>query len=168
MANMVVQPRARTMPSAWMWPGPAAQHGAGKVIDFPGVPPDQARLARAATDARAALHEAAVAAAEAANRARAVAAALDQALAVLDSPGPGGTATRLPAPPRAIGTPASLSPREREVLALVAEGRTNKAIAEALYVSPNTVKTHVGSLLSKLHADTRAQLAAMAAEQQLV
>ncbi len=56
-----------------------------------------------------------------------------------------------------------LTPREREVLALVAEGRSNKAIAEALFVSPNTIKTHVASLLHKLHADTRVQLAALAA-----
>lgn len=58
---------------------------------------------------------------------------------------------------------APLSPREREVLALVAEGRSNKAIAAALFVSPNTIKTHVASLLTKLDADTRAQLAAIAA-----
>jgi DNA-binding CsgD family transcriptional regulator len=51
------------------------------------------------------------------------------------------------------------------VLALVAEGRSNKAIAEALYVSPNTVKTHVASLLHKLGAQTRVQLAAIAARQ---
>jgi DNA-binding NarL/FixJ family response regulator len=45
---------------------------------------------------------------------------------------------------------------------LVAAGQTNKAIADALYVSPNTVKTHVSSLLHKLRADTRVQLAAIA------
>lgn len=57
---------------------------------------------------------------------------------------------------------ARLSPREREVLALVAEGCSNKAIAEVLFVSPNTVKTHVGALLTKLEVDTRVQLAALA------
>jgi DNA-binding NarL/FixJ family response regulator len=51
------------------------------------------------------------------------------------------------------------------VLALVAQGQTNKAIAEALFVSPNTVKTHVASLLTKLDVDTRAQLAAIATRQ---
>jgi DNA-binding NarL/FixJ family response regulator len=60
-----------------------------------------------------------------------------------------------------------LSPREREVLALVAEGQTNKDIASALYVSPNTVKRHVTSLLNKLHASTRVQLATIAARQGL-
>ena len=58
--------------------------------------------------------------------------------------------------------PDRLSPREQEVLALVAAGRTNKAIASALYVSPNTVKTHVTSLLHKLRADSRVQLATIA------
>ena len=42
------------------------------------------------------------------------------------------------------------------------EGRSNKSIAETLFVSPNTIKTHVASLLHKLHADSRAQLAAIA------
>jgi two-component system response regulator DegU len=49
------------------------------------------------------------------------------------------------------------------VLALVAEGRSNKSIAEALFVSPNTVKTHVASLLRKHDVGTRTQLAAVAA-----
>jgi len=57
---------------------------------------------------------------------------------------------------------ARLSPREREVLALVAEGRSNKAIAAALFVSPNTVKSHVAALLTKLEVETRVQLAALA------
>jgi DNA-binding NarL/FixJ family response regulator len=61
-----------------------------------------------------------------------------------------------------------ISPREREVLALVAEGRSNKAIAEVLYVAPSTIKTHVTSLLTKLEADNRAQLAAIAAQRALV
>ena len=60
-----------------------------------------------------------------------------------------------------------LSPREREVLALVAEGRTNKEIADALDVSSNTVKTHVTALLTKLRADSRVQLATMATRQDM-
>ena len=59
---------------------------------------------------------------------------------------------------------ANLSPREKEVLALVAAGHTNKTIADALYVSPNTIKTHVSSLLTKLHAGTRVQLAVIASQ----
>jgi DNA-binding NarL/FixJ family response regulator len=45
---------------------------------------------------------------------------------------------------------AALTPREREVLALMAEGRTNSGIARRLYLSERTVETHVASILSKL------------------
>lgn len=61
-----------------------------------------------------------------------------------------------------------LSAREREVLAAVATGRSNKEIGELLFISPHTVKTHVTSLLNKLGADTRAQLVAIAAERGLL
>jgi len=44
----------------------------------------------------------------------------------------------------------SLSDREREILGLMAEGRSNQAICETLYLSPKTVETHVGSIFSKL------------------
>jgi DNA-binding NarL/FixJ family response regulator/class 3 adenylate cyclase len=44
----------------------------------------------------------------------------------------------------------SLTDREREILQLMAEGRSNQAICEALFLSPKTVETHVGSIFSKL------------------
>jgi DNA-binding NarL/FixJ family response regulator len=46
---------------------------------------------------------------------------------------------------------AELSPREREVLGLMAEGRTNAGIARHLWLTERTVETHVSSILSKLH-----------------
>ena len=45
---------------------------------------------------------------------------------------------------------AELTPREREVLGLMAEGRSNKAICAKLFLSPKTVETHVNSIFLKL------------------
>jgi DNA-binding CsgD family transcriptional regulator len=50
-----------------------------------------------------------------------------------------------------------ISARESEVLALLAEGHSNKQIARLLGISPNTVKTHVASLLAKLDSTRRTQ-----------
>jgi len=55
-----------------------------------------------------------------------------------------------------------LTEREREVVALVAEGLTNDEIAARLVVSPATVRTHVGRAMSKLDARDRAQLVVLA------
>lgn len=56
----------------------------------------------------------------------------------------------------------ALSAREREVLAGVAEGLDNDAIAGRLYLSPNTVRTHVGNILKKLAVHSRAEAARVA------
>jgi DNA-binding NarL/FixJ family response regulator len=55
-----------------------------------------------------------------------------------------------------------LTAREREVMALVADGLTNDQIAERLVVSPATAKTHVSRAMRKLHAHDRAQLVVLA------
>jgi len=55
-----------------------------------------------------------------------------------------------------------LSEREREVLALVGEGLSNQEIAERLYLSPLTAKTHVSRMMQKLGARDRAQLVVIA------
>jgi DNA-binding NarL/FixJ family response regulator len=52
-----------------------------------------------------------------------------------------------------------LTPRERDVLALIARGLSNRDIAEQLYISEGTVKTHVTHLLNRLQLKNRAQLA---------
>jgi DNA-binding NarL/FixJ family response regulator len=122
--------------------------------------PDRVALAHAVIEVRRALEDVAVATAEVAARATSVA----EALASLS--GEEGSSEWLVSPPTP-GADAELSPRERDVLALVVAGQTNKAIADALYVSPNTVKTHVSSLLHKLRADTRVQLAAIATKRGL-
>jgi serine/threonine-protein kinase len=57
---------------------------------------------------------------------------------------------RLVARPRRDSPLQTLTEREQEVLALMAEGRSNQAIAGQLWMSPKTVETHVGSIFSKL------------------
>jgi DNA-binding CsgD family transcriptional regulator/tetratricopeptide (TPR) repeat protein len=58
--------------------------------------------------------------------------------------------------------PASLTPREREVVALLAEGLTNSQLAERLYISPRTAAVHVSNVLSKLDMGSRTEVAAWA------
>jgi two-component system nitrate/nitrite response regulator NarL len=59
-------------------------------------------------------------------------------------------------------TLAQLTSREREVLAALAEGLDNKAIAERLYISPDTARTHVVKVIAKLGVDSRLQAAIFA------
>ena len=72
---------------------------------------------------------------------------------------------RVPLDHRAL---AVLTDREREVLALVGRGLSNQQIAEHLFMSPATAKTHVVRTMSKLHAGDRAQLVVIAYETGLV
>ena len=69
------------------------------------------------------------------------------------------------APPPELG---ALTDREREVLALVGRGRSNAEIAEQLFMSPATAKTHVSHVMTKLDARDRAQLVVLAYESGLV
>jgi DNA-binding NarL/FixJ family response regulator len=65
-------------------------------------------------------------------------------------------------------TGADLTPREREVLELLARGMDNQEIATALYLSPHTVKNHVSSILVKLQVENRIQAAVRAVRGGLV
>ena len=56
-------------------------------------------------------------------------------------------------------TPDPLTPREVEVLQLVAQGRSNQEIADLLVISETTVRTHVSNILNKLHLASRTQAA---------
>lgn len=67
--------------------------------------------------------------------------------------------------PRSVSQPAEpLSEREEEVLLTVARGRTNEEIARELHISLSTVKSHLASLMSKLGARNRVELAMWAYE----
>ena len=59
----------------------------------------------------------------------------------------------------ASSNPGNLTPRELEVLTLIAQGQSNREIAGTLTISEKTVKTHVGNILSKLHLSDRTQAA---------
>jgi len=61
----------------------------------------------------------------------------------------------------------SLTPREREIVALIASGRSNKAIAAELVISPATAARHVANILAKLGFSSRSQVAAWAAGKHL-
>ena len=63
---------------------------------------------------------------------------------------------------------AELTAREREVMAMAAEGATNNQIAERLFLSPLTVRTHIQRAMTKLHARDRAQLVVIAYQTGLV
>jgi DNA-binding NarL/FixJ family response regulator len=72
-----------------------------------------------------------------------------------------------PAPPRPADG-GELSPRELDVVKLVARGLTNAEIAARLFISVGTVKTHLGSVQAKLDARNRVEIAAWAWERHLV
>jgi two-component system response regulator DevR len=61
---------------------------------------------------------------------------------------------------------ADLSPQERRVLALIAEGRTNKEVGNDLGLSEKTVKNYLSNIFEKLHVSRRAQAAALYAQRQ--
>lgn len=71
-------------------------------------------------------------------------------------------------PPRKLSGIDELTPREREVVVLVANGLTNDEIATRIYVSASTVKTHATRAMTKLAARDRAQLVVLAYEAGLV
>ncbi|CAL9357528.1 LuxR C-terminal-related transcriptional regulator [Streptomyces sp. enrichment culture] len=94
--------------------------------------------------------------------ARAVVTLLTEALAAAVDPRNGPTPEDAPAPGPAA-RPGGLSPRELQVLAELTTGRTNREIAERLYVTPRTVGTHIEHILAKLDVPNRAAAAARAA-----
>jgi DNA-binding NarL/FixJ family response regulator len=88
---------------------------------------------------------------------------LEQAISfarAADEPAPTAKAAESPTALPAQGPLAWLTPREREVAALLLRGMSNRQIAEDLVITERTAETHVCRILSKLGLDSRAQIAA--------
>src|SRR5699024_12380587 len=77
-------------------------------------------------------------------------------------------AARRPRRPREGALLSRLTEREREVLLLIAQGRSNREVGEELFISDHPVKTHVGRLLTKLGLRDRVQLVIFAYDNGLV
>jgi DNA-binding CsgD family transcriptional regulator len=88
----------------------------------------------------------------------------------LAAPGEAATVALVSRDPRAVAEPPEVepTPRERDVLLLMAEGASNKAIARRLGISVHTAKFHVGSLLDKLDATGRTDAVAHAARRGVI
>jgi non-specific serine/threonine protein kinase len=128
-----------------------------EVIGVPLLPPFQVSHERAVATVRAALPEAAFTDAWEAGRALPLKEAVAEARGVADL-------AHAPAavPAAATGMPHGLTRREREVLGLLAEGRSDKEIGDALGISARTVGAHVTHLLTKLGVETRTAAATYA------
>jgi DNA-binding NarL/FixJ family response regulator len=137
------------------------------VLDVTGVkliPTGQANYEQALAAAREALAGAAFEAARSAGRALSLEAILAEAER---GSAPAAEIAAGEHAPRS-GTPFGLTPREVEVLRLLAAGRSNPEIAAALFISPRTATTHVSNILAKLGVDSRAEAAARAVRDDLV
>ncbi len=123
--------------------------------------PERDAYERATVAARSHLGEPAFGSAWAAGQSMTPAQVKAEIHAVLDA----ASAAPVAASPSDPAAGTGLTHRELEVLGLIVEGRSNREIAEALFVSPRTVDTHVTAVLAKLEAKSRT--AAVAAARRL-
>ncbi|MGA9753294.1 MAG: response regulator transcription factor [Acidobacteriota bacterium] len=82
--------------------------------------------------------------------------------AAAGEPSSGEVGAAAPMPSRALETEEALSPRQAEVLGLVAQGLSYKEVGARVYLSPRTVKYHMAEIMRKLHLQNRAQVLAYA------
>ncbi|MGH2561281.1 MAG: LuxR C-terminal-related transcriptional regulator, partial [Thermomicrobiales bacterium] len=128
-------------------------------------PPDERAVSDQALGvARSVMDEKVFAAAWAAGRAMPLEQAVAEALTLGDTP---STVPARRAAPRPAGI-HGLTEREVEVLRLIADGMTDQAIAEALFVARRTVTTHVSSILGKLGVESRTAAAATATREGII
>ncbi len=150
----------QAMKAAWLAAAAeAARHTVGSVW----VLPERLAYERTAQSLRADLGDEAFRAAWAAGQALTPEQAATEGEGVLATMVP----TRYVAPPERA-SPYGLTPREGDVLRLLAEGHSDREIAEALFIGPRTVQTHVANLFAKLGVNARAEAAAVAVRQGLI
>lgn len=141
----------------------AAAEALGERLSAQPLPAEQEIFHRGLTRVRAQLSRVAFAAAWAEGRALPLKRAIEYALETTAERQPPRTARQ--AEKARYG---GLTTRERQIAALVAQGKSNREIAEALVVSERTVTTHIANVLSKLGFSSRTQVAAWAVEKGLV
>jgi DNA-binding CsgD family transcriptional regulator len=134
-------------------------------LGLPTPPVQRAAAERFLSSLRAGLGPVGLGAAFVAGQVLSLSRAYQLGLSLLD--GIGSAQPRVTAGQPAVG-PERLTRRETEVAALVAQGLTNRQIAEELVVAQRTVDTHVERILAKLGFSSRAQVAAWAAQQGLL
>jgi DNA-binding CsgD family transcriptional regulator/tetratricopeptide (TPR) repeat protein len=123
-------------------------------------PSGQARVGQTLLPAQQALGEAATADARRAGRALTLEEAIAEALAAPDA----GPTDEHAGPGSEAAAASVLTPREREVAALIARGHTNRQIARDLVITEGTAASHVVHILNKLGVNSRAQVAVWATE----
>jgi non-specific serine/threonine protein kinase len=128
----------------------------GDALDSPLLMPPNAQYRSALDELRTALGAATFADAWTTGRALPLDQAIAEALAMTGEPAPP------PDPAGKVATAGSLTTRERDVLRLVAEGRTDREIAATLFISERTVEWHLSNTFHKLGASTRAAAASAA------
>jgi DNA-binding NarL/FixJ family response regulator len=138
-----------------------------EVIDYRLVPQERAVLEPYRARVRSRLGEAAWEEAVAEGRALGLDQAAAYALSEEKPSEPPSPATSQPPVSSTPEHPAGLSPREVEVLRLVAEGLTSAQIATELFLSPRTVDTHLTSIYQKLGVNSRAAATRFALEHDL-